>query len=117
MMRRAIYLLLVLCAIFCTRMLHAQDWQPVLKLNGTFGSCAFFRNEQTGWIGTGSYLSAIPAQIYWTTDGGSTWQRAQFTNPNILGQITDIYFRSADEGWATLCEYRETGWSGVYHTT
>ena len=49
---------------------RAQDWTNVLQLSGTMGSSAFFFNAQEGLIGTGNYLNNIPAQIYYTENGG-----------------------------------------------
>ncbi len=68
-------------------------------------------------MGTGNYLNSTPAQIYITSNGGASWRLTQFANPNIRGQVTDIYFRDRLHGWATICEAAQTGWSGVYHST
>ena len=109
--------LLVLAVIFARNDLRAQDWVPVLKLSNTFGSSAFFFNANEGLVGTGHYLFNTPAQIYYTTDGGATWNLSQFVNPNIRGEVTDIFFRDRMRGWATIREVTETGWSGIYHST
>ena len=94
-----------------------RDWTKILQFDSTFGASAFFFNANEGVIGTGNYRSSIPAQIYYTKDGGATWKLAQFANPDIRGQVTDIYFRDREDGWATIREYAETGWSGIYRST
>jgi hypothetical protein len=117
-MKRLIFAVILLGSVLWGRSAaHAQDWQKVLQLEGTYGASAFFFNANEGLIGTGHYLSSIPARIYYTNDGGTTWEIAQFANPNIRGQVTDIYFRDREHGWATIREASETGWSGVYRST
>ncbi|GEM_PF-3385232 len=118
-MRRWVVLSIVLCAaLVCgNASSYAQNWKKVLQLDSTFGSSAFFFNGNEGVIGTGHYQSGLPARIYYTNDGGVTWHRSRLINPNIAGQVTDLYFRDRLHGWATICEFAEKGWSGVYHTT
>src|ERR1039458_4366915 len=81
----------VLCVLCATGIneLEDQNWSKVAQLQGTFGSSAYFFNAQEGLIGTGHYLSNIPAQIYNTEDGGATWRLSQLPNPNLRGQVTD----------------------------
>jgi photosystem II stability/assembly factor-like uncharacterized protein len=118
-MRRApIILAMMVCAmLFAHASADAQNWKNILQLDGTFGASAFFFNASEGLIGTGHYASNIPAQIYYTNNGGASWRLTQFANPNIHGQVTDIYFRDRQNGWATISEFLETGWSGIYHST
>ena len=96
---------------------YAQHWTNIFQLKGTYGASAFFFNAHEGLIGTGHYQSGMPAQIYYTNDGGATWRLSQFANPNILGEVTDIYFRDRLHGWAAIREVYETGWSGIYRST
>jgi hypothetical protein len=118
-MKRLLLYALIVSALLSAGVakVYAQDWKNVLQLKGTIGASAFFFNGHEGMIGTGNYLNATPAQIYYTNDGGSSWKLAQFANPNIRGQVTDIYFRDRLYGWATIREYTETGWTGVYRST
>ncbi len=94
----------------------AQHWTRVFTLPN-LGSAAFFYNPNIGCIGTGSYPGGFIAQIYYTTDGGNSWTRSLMPNMNLLGQITDIYFTDRWNGWATVHERLEQGWSGVYKTS
>lgn len=116
-MKHALYIGIVIVLLGMRMDARGQDWTKVLQLTETNGASAFFFNAQEGLIGTGHYLSPTPAQIYYTNDGGATWKLSQFANPNILGQVTDIYFHDRLQGWATIREASETGWSGVYHST
>ena len=118
-MRRVLTWIFLLTALFAEEnRLFAQNWTNLLTLNGNAATSAFFFNASEGFIGTGFYFtsSATPANIYYTHDGGTTWQQAQFPNPQIVGQVTDIYFRDRLHGWATIREALETGWSGIYHS-
>ncbi len=115
MKRAAIYLTCALC--FAPSIVNAQHWSKVLALSNTMGSSAFFFNAREGVIGTGHYLSISPAEIYYTTDSGSTWRLSQLPNPYLRGEVTDIFFRDRKNGWATIREFTETGWSGIYRST
>jgi hypothetical protein len=95
---------------------QAQHWRKIFSVPG-IGSAASFYNPDAGCIGTGSYPSGYPAQIYYTTDGGNSWTRSLMPNMNIFGQITDIYFFDQFTGWAAIREQVEHGWSGIYKTT
>jgi hypothetical protein len=116
-MKRALFFVMVGALLGLGRSARAQDWTKVMQLTGTYGSSAFFFNAREGLIGTGHYSGSIAAQIYYTNDGGTTWQLAQFANPDIRGEVTDIYFRDRQHGWATITESTQTGWSGVYRST
>ena len=109
-------------AISMLLMLHADSrsqWTRVLQLQNTYASSAFFFNATEGLIGTGSsyFKSNTIAAIYYTNDGGATWLLATLPNPNIIGQVTDIYFRDRLHGWATIAESYTKGFGGVYHST
>lgn len=93
----------------------AQHWQKVLSLPSS-GSAAAFINASVGCIGTGNYGAGTPAQIWYTTNGGTTWTQSILPNPRTVGQVTDIYFHNDLSGWATIQESIEHGWSGIYHT-
>lgn len=80
------------------------------------GSAAYFFNANEGVIGTGEYLLAFTARIYYTTNGGSTWIPSVMPN-YVQGQITDVWFKDRKNGWATLAEVSNTGWSGVYRSS
>jgi hypothetical protein len=80
-------------------------------------SCGYFFNASEGLIGTGNYLGGSIASIYYTTNGGARWIRAELPSTSIVGEVTDIFFRDSASGWATLTEATPTGWSGIYHTT
>ncbi len=118
-MKRALRMTVAaMCALLFARVdADAQHWTKVLQFDSTFGASGYFFNANEGLIGTGSYFDGIPAQIYYTNDGGATWKLARFLNPNIRGQVTDIYFHDRLHGWATIREYSETGWSGIYRST
>ncbi|HWF43713.1 MAG TPA: choice-of-anchor D domain-containing protein, partial [Candidatus Kapabacteria bacterium] len=118
-MRRALYWLTLISTLGFAQTALGQNWSKLLQLTGTNGSSAFFFNASEGLIGTGWYLfvSTTLATIYYTDDGGATWTQAKLPNPNIVGQVTDIYFHDRLNGWATICETSQTGWSGIYHST
>ncbi len=94
---------------------HAQNWTKVFTAP-TLCSSAFFSNPNEGCIGTGNYPGGFPAQIYYTRNGGATWNRSLIPNMQLLGQVTDIFFKDKLNGWATIREAIEHGWSGVYKT-
>ncbi|MDP4220908.1 MAG: choice-of-anchor D domain-containing protein [Bacteroidota bacterium] len=95
---------------------QAQHWKKIFSVP-TVGSAACFYNQDIGCIGTGNYPGGYPAQIFFTTDGGNSWTRSLMPNMNLFGQITDIFYTDQYNGWATLRERIEHGWSGVYKTT
>ncbi len=94
---------------------HAQNWSKVFTAP-TLCSSAFFSNPNEGCVGTGNYPGGFPAQIYYTRNGGATWNRSLIPNMQLLGQVTDIFFKDKLNGWATIREAIEHGWSGVYKT-
>ena len=114
---------LSLVVAFSTLMMLGTDaraqWTKVLQLQNTFASSAYFFNATEGLIGTGSsyFKSNTVASIYYTKDGGATWRESQLPNPNVIGQVTDIYFRDRQHGWATIAESYTKGFGGVYRTT
>lgn len=95
--------------------LFGQNWKNVFTAPNTVSS-GFFHNENEGCIGTGLYTVGGPAQIYYTNDGGATWMLAALPGQQITGQVTDIFFRDRSNGWATIKNEPEFGWSGVYKT-
>jgi photosystem II stability/assembly factor-like uncharacterized protein len=66
--------------------------------------CVWFADETTGWIG--GYNGAFGV-IFFTDDGGETWQTQQdlFEKP-----IFDIQMINKDVGWAVGADF-------IYHTT
>jgi photosystem II stability/assembly factor-like uncharacterized protein len=115
-MRRLSFFVLIVIALASNA--GAQSWTQVLQFTGnTIGSAAYFFNAREGLIGTGHYRSGTPVRILFTEDGGTTWRDAALPNPNIKGQVSDIYFRDRSSGWATIIENAESGWSGVYHSS
>jgi len=115
-MRRLSLFVLVFTALASNA--GAQSWTRVLQFtDNTIGSAAYFFNAREGLIGTGHYRSGTPIRILYTEDGGTTWRDAALPNPNIKGQVSDIYFRDRSSGWATIIENAESGWSGVYHSS
>lgn len=109
-------LVLFFLAVVCCSEVRAQDWQIVGTVTGR-GSAAFFWNADEGIIGTGEYLSGVPARLYYTTDGGKIWNISILPNQNIQGQVTDIYFKDRQTGWCTITEAALAGWSGLYRST
>lgn len=93
----------------------AQNWVEVTPLPNR-GSAAHFFNANEGVVGTGEYLLANPARIYYTLDGGKTWNLSAMPN-YVGGQVTDIWFKDRKNGWATLTQASNTGWSGIYKST
>jgi hypothetical protein len=116
-MRRLLLLLsLLLVSSFTGTVALAQDWQIVGTLPWR-GSAAYFFNADEGVVGTGAYNFGNTARIYTTTNGGATWDMALLPNQNIQGQVTDIFFRDRQNGWATIAESSLSGWAGLYGTT
>jgi photosystem II stability/assembly factor-like uncharacterized protein len=113
-MKRLLLLSLLLGISLSAR---AQNWQRVFQVPNSTMSCAWFFNATEGCIGTGNYFGGAIATIYYTTDGGQSWTRAALPSTSIVGQVTDIYFRTPTDGWATLAESNISGWSGIYHST
>jgi hypothetical protein len=111
-----IALLFGLVGIVSTNAFAQPHWVQVAKFPGN-GSCSFFFNANEGFIGTGNYLSGGNANIFSTTDGGKTWLQANFPIPVLDGEVTDLYFRDRQHGWATIKEANDQGWSGIYRTT
>lgn len=102
--------------VFCfLAQLTFGQWQKVFTAP-TIASSGFFQNEREGCIGTGHYEAGGPAQIYFTTNGGATWTVAALPNSRLTGQVTDVWFRDKLNGWATVKNEPETGWSGAYRT-
>ncbi|MDP4198335.1 MAG: choice-of-anchor D domain-containing protein [Bacteroidota bacterium] len=119
-MKRILHTLLLFMLVLCAagESGHAQ-WKFLTQLTGTRGASAFFFNATEGVIGTGDYnpFRSLPAKIFYTNDGGTTWQNAVLPNDQIIGQVTDIYFRDRLHGWATIKESFPKGWSGIYRST
>jgi hypothetical protein len=78
-MRRSCALALFL--IFASVSARAQDWQRVFQLPSSTMSCGYFFNASEGLIGTGNYLGGSIASIYYTTNGGARWIRAELAIP------------------------------------
>src|SRR5438270_431196 len=94
----------------------AQHWQRIFSLPSV-GSAACFYNPAVGCIGTGDYPGANLAQIFWTTDGGQTWTRSLLPNMGMFGEVTDLFYYDRLTVWATIREYLDRGWSGIYKST
>jgi photosystem II stability/assembly factor-like uncharacterized protein len=79
------------------------------SINNFFNyNCIFFVNENTGWVGLGTYFSTTyRGMIIKTTNGGDSWSIDTLAgNDNIPNKIT---FANSSTGWiASLGIYRTT---------
>lgn len=119
-MKRFLRVVLFSVVALCAGMQSTEaQWTKLTQFPGTRGASAFFFNATEGLVGTGDYdpYHGLPARIFFTEDGGATWQQAHLPNDQILGQVTDIYFRDRLHGWATIVESNMKGWSGVFRST
>ena len=104
MFRKKVFLLgmIVLAVVLVTTLLHAggqwnvlqqMDQEDVRDYNGVA-----FINSTEGWVAGVSALDMdSPGYIGHTTDGGSTWEKAEVT---VAQMLTDIYFVDDKHGWA-----------------
>ena len=92
-------------------------WNKVAQFNGMGRvSASYFFDGQTGFIGFNG-LTSTSSPIKRTIDGGMTWQdvRTPTVNPGSIW-ISDIWFRTATEGWATFF-YTTSNGKNLWHTT
>ena len=104
MLKKKVFLLgmIVLVVVLVTTLLHAggqwnvlqqMDQEDVRDYNGV----AFISSTE-GWVAGVSALDMdSPGYIGHTTDGGSTWEKAEVT---VAQMLTDIYFVDEKHGWA-----------------
>src|SRR5437870_5127984 len=119
-MKRIACSLLLAIALFVAAQSATAQWTKVFQLPGTRGASAYFFNATEGVIGTGDYhpRRSLPAKIFYTMDGGATWQQSKLPSDQIIGQVTDIYFADRLNGWATIVEGSAVrGRSGIYRST
>lgn len=114
-MRFVSFISLCVLLVICRTEASAQHWTKVLSVPSV-GSAGAFTNADHGCIGTGDYSSGAAIQIWFTSDGGAHWTRSLLPNMRLYGQVTDMAFRDELNGWATIQESIEHGWSGLYRT-
>jgi len=114
-MKRTLLLLVCALAFGIPSGASAQNWRKVAQLTSN-GASAYFFNANEGLVGTGNYQTGSAIQIFHTNDGGQTWSPSILPSMNLFGQITDLFFTDRLNGWATLKETNEHGWSGLYRS-
>ncbi len=100
--KKSPYYFVVLAVIFILLLPTSSlvaSWQRIAKLPTTVG-CCFFKNDLTGWAGSGSTSQDLPLQIWFTTNGGYFWSAANV--PVGSGQVTQISIRSDGVGYASI---------------
>ncbi|WAH36014.1 YCF48-related protein [Alicyclobacillus dauci] len=75
-----------------------------------FVECSFF-DDSHGWL---MWLAGDKAHIYFTSDGGTSWQASSFSVPGDASNIEESMFVSAKNGWLVLVGDGGTGASPKY---
>lgn len=74
-------------------------WTKIANL-GTPVGCCYFTDDLTGYAGSGNSASQVPIQIWYTTNGGSSWTNAGV--PTASGQVTQICILPDGTGYASI---------------
>ncbi len=93
-------LILVCFLIVCFKKQKLTGWIDITpqKPAKTYTDCWFISKEK-GWVSSGS-------KIYYTVDGGKTWNITDFDKDRI-SLIFKFFFLSENEGWALCTGYGE----------
>lgn len=84
---------------------HGGSWSPLNLATTQDLSCAYFYNDNVGFIGT------TDSSLYKTTDGGATWNKI---NTNTHVPLRSILFVNDTTGY--LLGYFSGGLSAIYKT-
>jgi photosystem II stability/assembly factor-like uncharacterized protein len=83
-------------------------WQTVANFQNPV-DCGFFFDENRGFVGTGNLANSNVAEIYMTSDGGTTWQKMVTPNGN-QGSVSDIFMQDSKVGYASIMNLPQTLW-------
>jgi photosystem II stability/assembly factor-like uncharacterized protein len=85
------------------------------------------RDPNTVWVAVGGYLYAPNADrgVYMTTDGGKTWNKTLYVDPNTSATEIVIDPSNPQNLWAAMYQRQRTAWgfngggpgSGIYNST
>jgi photosystem II stability/assembly factor-like uncharacterized protein len=92
-----------------------STWNQVGQFSDGVG-CGYFFDADNGMIGIGKFgtfgrhfVSNSPLAIYWTSNGGKTWIKAN-TPTGGTGRITSIHMMNRSEGYAAVYSNEYSLW-------